>query len=73
MDLAWFTLTLTHKSTGADVQYPLSMARQTYNLIPESTSKTFEVVDGAPHLFCWTHPETVNKLFADFMHNQALA
>ena len=63
----------TYQSIGADVLYPLDVARRTYGLVPQSTVKSFKVVDGAPHLLSWTHPTVVSEQFMDFMRNQVLA
>ncbi|KIM28699.1 hypothetical protein M408DRAFT_329166 [Serendipita vermifera MAFF 305830] len=54
---------------GEDIQYPPEVGRLSYDLLPSSTPKSFHVIEGAPHLFAWTHPEVVNKLFADFLRS----
>ena len=58
---------------GADVQYPVDVGRQTYNLIPTNTVKSFHVIEDGPHMTWWTHPEKVNKLFVDFMNSQIVS
>ena len=55
---------------GADIQYPVDVGRQTYDLIPAKTVKSFHIVEDGPHMIWWTHAERVNSLFMDFMRSQ---